>query len=139
MSQERSHFSQSEQESVGQRLPQTETHWTESPGERLPLDRDPLDRYPQTGDILDRDPPGQRPPWTETPQTETPWTDTPLNRHPPDRDPSGQRQDPPVDRQTPVKTLPSQTSFVGGNNVIYKCVWVSWLIVAEQKILYNFL
>ena len=36
---------------------------------------------------------------TETPRTETPWTETPL----------------PVDRQTPVKTLPSQTSFAGGN------------------------
>ena len=48
--------------------------------------------------------PGQRRPWTEThldrdpPWTETPWTKTP-----------------PVDRQTPVKTLPSQTSFGGGN------------------------
>ena len=39
------------------------------------------------------------PPMTETPRTETPWTETPL----------------PVDRQTPVKTLPSQTSFAGGN------------------------
>ena len=29
--------------------------------------------------------------------------------------PPGQR--PPVDRQTPVKTLPSQTSFAGGKNI----------------------
>ena len=34
----------------------------------------------------------------------------------PDREPPGQippGQKPPVDRQTPVKTLPSQTSFAG--------------------------
>ena len=31
---------------------------------------------------------------------------------------------PPVDRQTPVKTKPSQTSFAGGKNLIYVCSFV---------------
>ena len=43
---------------------------------------------------MDRDPPEWRPPWTET-------------------------ETPPVDRQTPVKTLPSQTSFAAGKNLHY--------------------
>ena len=90
------------------------------PGQRPALDRDP----PWTETPSHRDPPGQRPP---------PWTETPLDRHPPptgqtpphrtdtplDRDPSGQRgrdRDRPVDRQSPVKTLPSQTSFAGSKN-----------------------
>ena len=58
------------------------------------------------GGLPDRGPPGQRPPWTETPL---------------DREPSRQRppwtENSPVDRQTPAKTLPSQTLFAGGKNV----------------------
>ena len=66
----------------------------------------PPDRAPP-----DRDPPGQRPPWTETH-----WTKNPLDREPLDRDPPGmETETTPVDRQTPVKTLPSETSFAGGN------------------------
>ena len=82
--------------------------WTEtpSPGHRPPpLDRDPL---PLDRDRIYRDP-LDRAPWTETP-----WTEIPLDRDSPSL--PGQR--PPVDRQTPVKTLPSQTSFAGGNNNI---------------------
>ena len=60
------------------------------PGQRPP-DRDPLDG----------DPPGQRPHWTETPVQrppgQTPWSSDLWCM-------LGQR--PPVDRQTPVKTLP---------------------------------
>ena len=51
--------------------------------------------------------PGQRPPRTETPGQRSPWTETPGQR-PLDRDPPGQRS--PSCGQTPVKTLPSQTS-----------------------------
>ena len=40
-----------------------------------------------------------------------PYRETPLYRHPPA----------PVDRQTPVKTLPSQTSFAGGNDSKWGC------------------
>ena len=32
---------------------------------------------PYSGGFPDRDPTGQRAPWTETPQAETPWTETP--------------------------------------------------------------
>ena len=50
-------------------------------------------------------------PWTETPWTETPRTETSGQRPPGQKSP-GQRfpwtENPPVDRQTPVKTLPSQ-------------------------------
>ena len=60
----------------------------------------PWQRPPLTGTPLNIDLP-----WTETPWTETPWTDTP-----------GQRP-PRTDKQIPVKTLPSQTSFAGGNNI----------------------
>ena len=52
------------------------------------------------GGFHDRDPPGQRLSLGQrSPQTETP---------------HGER--PPVDRQTPVKTQPSQTWFAGGKN-----------------------
>ena len=40
--------------------------------------------------------------------------------------PQDQRQTPPVDRKTPVKTYPSQTSFAGGNNTKWNwgiCLW----------------
>ena len=46
-------------------------------------------RSPGQRPLLDRDPSGQRLPWTETPpdrtppRTETPWTETPLDRDPP--------------------------------------------------------
>ena len=40
---------------------------------------------------LDRDPPGQRLPWTENPWTETPWTETPPGQRPPEQRPTGQR------------------------------------------------
>ena len=71
------------------------------PPDRDPLDRDPLDRDPLTETpLLDRDPPDRDLP-----------TENPL-----DRDPHPVDRDPPVDRQTPVKTLPSQTSFPGGKN-----------------------
>ena len=45
-----------------------------------------------------------------------------LIEHPPDRDPPGQRHPPPppVNRKTPVKTLPSQTSFTGGKYCVLK-------------------
>ena len=64
----------------------------------------------------------------------TPRVDTPLGRHPFDKHPPGQTtasvhagihthcpvhagiHTSPMDRQTPVKTLPSQTSFAGSNN-----------------------
>ena len=59
-------------------------------GQRPPGTQIPPDREPSSGQ---RHSPGQRPPWTETLP--------------------GQRS--PVDRQTPVKTLPSQTSFADGN------------------------
>ena len=63
--------------------------WTETP-----LDRDPP-------------PPRQRLPCTETPSGQrSPWTETPL-----------ERDSLLVDRQTPVKALPSQTSFACGNNL----------------------
>ena len=68
-----------------------------------PLDRDPsLDKDPPT---LNRDP-------------------SALDRDPLDRDPPGQRSPPPpVDRQTPVKTLPSQTSYVGGNKDLLREIY----------------
>ena len=40
--------------------------------------------------------------------------ETPSGQRPPDRTP------PPVDRQTPVKTLPSQTSFARGNKFVFR-------------------
>ena len=58
------------------------------------MDRDPLDRNPPP----DRDPRGQRSP----------------QQRPPNRDPLISH----VDRQTHVKTLPLQTSFVGINYVM---------------------
>ena len=63
--------------------------------------------------LLDRDPPGQRPPrrdpWTEMPRQrppgqKPPWIETPRQRPPLDGDPLDRDRDPPVDRQTPVKT-----------------------------------
>ena len=58
-------------------------------------DRDSLDRdLPPDRNHPDRDPMGQKSPRTETPS----------NREPPGQRPL------PLDRQTPVKTLPSQTS-----------------------------
>ena len=39
-----------------------------------------------------------------------PWTETPLTEKLPP---------PPVDRQIPVKTLPSQTSFAGGSKLTF--------------------
>ena len=57
-------------------------------------DRDPLDRDPPWIEI----PPGQRPL-----EQRHPWTDTLLDR------------DPPMDRQTPVKTLPSHLWAVISN------------------------
>ena len=99
-------------------LPWTDSlPWTQtpSPGQRLPpLDRDPLP--------LDRDP-IYRDPLDRATWAETPWTEITLDR---DSPPSLDR-DPPVDRQTPVKTLPSQTSFVGGNNNINVKGWLNWL------------
>ena len=43
----------------------------------------------------DRDPPGQRPPWTETPLDRESQTETPLDRDPPDRDPLDREPPPP--------------------------------------------
>ena len=84
------------------------TIWGSLP-DRDPLDRDPLplDRDPLP---LNRNPPGQRPP-----------VQRPLGQRPPCHvicDACWDRTPPPlpVDRQTPVKTSPSQTSFVGGKN-----------------------
>ena len=52
--------------------------WTETPRQRL---RDPPRQRPLDRDLLDRDPPGQRPPWTETPgQRPTGQTETPRQR-----------------------------------------------------------
>ena len=104
---------------------------TETPVDWDPPDRDPLGQRP----LLGQRPHGQRPhgqrhPWTET----SPWTETPLDRDPLDRDIPGQRppdrdppdRDPPwteteiplVNRQTHVKTQPSQTSFACGNTLV---------------------
>ena len=72
-----------------------DTPWTETPSGQRPsqtetcLDRDPLDRDPPGHRSPGQKPPGQRLRWTETP-----WTETPLDRD----------WDPPVNRQTPVKT-----------------------------------
>ena len=91
----------------GQRSPGTEISLTETRGQRPPLDRDP----PWTETPLGQRPPLDRdPPWTETPLGQRP----PLDRDPLDRDPLN--RGPPVDRQTPVKTLRLQTSFAGGKN-----------------------
>ena len=107
----------------GERHPLTETPWIETlrqrrPGQRLPdrnpLDREPLDKDPRTDTLLCRESPGQRLPCTETMPwgMKPPWTDW----------------DPPaVERQTPVKTLPSQTSFAGGK---YYCNW-PWMSNVE--------
>ena len=64
---------------------------------------------------------------TETPlDRETPWTETPLTG-----DPYGQRLPPPaVDRQTPVKSLPSQTSFAGGKHI-------SWIFLAQLQNIFS--
>ena len=43
-------------------------------------------------------------PWTETPLDRDPPDRDPPDRDPPDRDPPDRDQDPPVDRQTCVKT-----------------------------------
>ena len=60
--------------------------------------------------------PRQRPPWKETPSGQRPL----LAQRPPRQRPSLDKdQDPPVERQTPVKTLPSQTSFAGGKYADY--------------------
>ena len=93
-------------------------------------DRDPVDRDPLPW--TETPSPGQRPPpldrdslpwtetpspWKETPHTETPWTEPPGQRPPGQRSPWTETpppslgRDPPMDRQTPVKTLLSQTSF----------------------------
>ena len=68
-------------------LPERNPPWTAAPGEKHP-------------------PPDRNTPWTETPQIETPQTENPWTETPPS-----------VDRQTPVKTLPSETSFAGGNDI----------------------
>ena len=47
-----------------------------SPRKRTPLDRDPLDKDLHKEILLDRDPPGQRPPLDRDP----PWTETPLSK-----------------------------------------------------------
>ena len=118
-----------------QRPPLTETPspldrdppWTKTTsGQRPPLDRDPQDRNPSE----------QRHPWTETPGQRPPGQ-RPLRQRP-----SGQRPPPPVDRQTPVKTLPSQTSFTHGNNknlniwhLLYKIgIEVSSKVLAKIKV-----
>ena len=87
----------------------TETPWTEETSGQL--DRDPLQKYTQVGPP-DRDPSGQRRPLDRNP----PWTETSLDRDPSDRNPTPQQRPLPLDRQTPVKTLPAQTSFAGGRN-----------------------
>ena len=61
------------------------------------------------GVFMTETPPDRGLPWTETPRQRLPGQ-RPPDREPPDRDPT-------VDRQTPVKTLPSQTSFAGGKNI----------------------
>ena len=64
-------------------------------------------------------PPGQRSPGTEISLTETPGQRPPGQRPPLDRDLLDRdplNRGPPVDRQTPVKTLRLQTSFAGGKN-----------------------
>ena len=63
---------------------------------------------PKRGVSMTESPQIETPPWTETPGQKSPWTETPWTETPLDRDP-------PVDRQAPVKTLPSQTSFADGN------------------------
>ena len=86
--------------------------YRDPPGQRHPPDREPSDRDPpQRETLLDRDFPR-----TETPRQRPPETETPGQRPPPIEAPLGQRLRPPVDRQTPVKTQPSQTSFAGGKN-----------------------
>ena len=70
--------------------------WTQCKQECIPVRCVPPARY-RTGGLHDRDPPGQRPPWTETH----------LDRDPLDRDPPRQRplKDPP-DRDPPDKNTP---------------------------------
>ena len=67
------------------------------------------------GVFMTETPPDRGLPWTETPWTETPRQRLPGQR-PPDREPPD--RDPTVDRQTPVKTLPLQTSFAGGKTLL---------------------
>ena len=84
--------------------------WTETPlpGQRPPsVDRDPLHgQRPPPGTetpLPGQTSPRQRTPWTETPWTETPWTETPWSC---DLWCMLAQRPPPMDRQTPVKTLP---------------------------------
>ena len=97
--------------------------------------------YPNR-DPLDRDPPGQRPSWTESPWTETPldrdpagqrfpldrdslWTETPLDRDPLTEIPSGQRSsgrgppwtETPLDRDPPGQRPPYRDPLV---------IWPVW-------------
>ena len=66
------------------------------------------------GFLPDRDPPGQRPPWTETLLDRDPLDrNTPRQRLLRDRDPAGQRPpwtETPLDRDPPVQRLPGQRS-----------------------------
>ena len=68
---------------------------------------------------LERDPPGQ-----SSPRQGPPWTETTPDRDPLDRNPPGQKPPPgtenetPVDRQTPVKTLPYRNQEERNKNIL---------------------
>ena len=67
------------------------------------------------GVLLTETPIDRDPPWTETPWTEPPGQSPQDRDPPPDGNPLD--RDRPMNRQTPVKLLPSQTSFADGNEV----------------------
>ena len=102
-------------------FPRQRTPWTETPGaqttpwtETTPRQRALLRQRPPLGQRPS--PPGQRP----TPS----WKETPRRRTPP---PVVRPRPLPVDRQTPVPTLSSQTLFAGGKIQVcvslYVCVY----------------
>ena len=71
-----------------------------------------------------------KPSWTDTPQTETPGQRPPWTEFPLDGDPQvmwplmhAGTETPPVDRQIPVKTLPSPRLRLRGV-IIHKCRWI---------------
>ena len=71
-----------------------------------PPDRDPLSTIPGRMSP-DRDPPGQRAPGQILPTKQRPhWTETPRTETPLARQEVTSERDPPVDRQTLLKTLP---------------------------------
>ena len=123
---------QRQRPSSGQRLhldrdplekePLTENPWTENPWTENPRQRPSRQRTPDR-DPLNRDPPRQRPPLTKTRSSRQ----TPLVGRPPLVVRSRQTP-PPVDRQIPVKTLPSLavSDYLG---------FVLWLVQVVTELL----